>query len=75
MDLSKPKQELCNDLKEAAALLKWAMTRVAQLSEAGLENDANKLMAIISELPDTEDKLIAYAKEAKASQVESIKTE
>ncbi|MGO2450909.1 hypothetical protein [Pseudomonas taetrolens] len=68
-----PNPKLCRDLKEAASLLKWAMTRVAQLSEAGLENDAKKLMAIISEFPDTEDKLIAYAKEVKAGQVTRAK--
>lgn len=36
MDLSEPKQELRHDLKEAVALLRWAMTRVAQLSELDL---------------------------------------
>lgn len=75
MDLSKPQQELRQDLKEPAALLQWAMMRVAQLSEAGLDKDAKKLIAIISEFPDTEDKLIAYAKEVKADQVTRAKPE
>lgn len=51
------------------------MARVTQLSEAGLDKDAKKLMAIISEFPDTEDKLIAYAKEVKAGQVTRAKPE
>ena len=73
MPLTKSNQELRRELKEAAALIKWAMQRVAQLSEAGLENDAKELMAIISEFPDTEDELIAYAKQVKASRVSCAK--
>ena len=75
VELANPNQELCSSLKEAAALLKWAMQMVEQLSETGFKSDAKELMAIISEFPDTESELVAYAKEMNSDQVTRAKPE
>ncbi|MDR0189411.1 hypothetical protein RCO22_10720 [Pseudomonas yamanorum] len=68
MALTRPNQELRRDLKEAAALIKWAVHRAAELSEAGLEADAQALLMLVDGFPDTEDKLAGYAEEVKAGQ-------
>lgn len=48
MPLTKPNQQLRRDLKEAAALLKWAgvdlMQAAVRLSEAGQEGEARELL-------------------------------
>lgn len=69
MSLTKPNQQLRRDLREAAALLKLSGVDIMQvatrLSEAGLEDDAQKLMKIALSLQETEDKLAGYAEEVK----------
>ncbi|WP_431037079.1 hypothetical protein [Pseudomonas yamanorum] len=52
-----PNQELRRDLKEAAALIKWAVNRAAELSESGSEAVAQELLKLIDGFPDTEDEL------------------
>lgn len=73
MPLTKPNQELRRDLKEAAALLKWSGVDIMQvatcLSEAGLEDDAKKLMKIALSFQEAEDKLTGYAGEVKARRI------
>ena len=79
MPLTKPNQQLRRDLKEAAALLKWSGVDVMQvatrLSEAGLEDDAQKLMKIALSLQETEDKLVGLAEEVTVARVVRGKTE
>ncbi|MDP9514684.1 hypothetical protein [Pseudomonas protegens] len=73
MGLTKPNQEPRRDLKEAAALLKWSgvdiMPVATRLSEAGLEDDAQKLMKIALSFQETEDKLAGYAEEVKVGRI------
>lgn len=72
MPLTPSNQQPRLGLKEAAALLRWAIQRVAQLSEAGLEDDAQELQALISGLPETEDRLVSYADAVKCGVIDSI---
>ena len=73
MPLTKPNQQLRRDLKEAAALLKWAgvdlMQAAVRLSEAGEEDEAKELLKIAASYQDAEDKLAGYADEVKAGRV------
>ncbi len=73
MPLARPNQQLRRDLKEAAALLKWSGVDIMQvatrLSEAGLEDDAQKLMKIALSFQEVEDKLAGYAEEVKAGRI------
>ncbi|NMY08554.1 hypothetical protein HBO38_08850 [Pseudomonas veronii] len=69
MSLTKPNQQLRRDLKEAAALLKWAGVDLYVVSKrmmaAGDEQGAMELMKIAMSLQETEDKLAGYADEVK----------
>ncbi|AEK81723.1 hypothetical protein D3X12_24235 [Pseudomonas protegens] len=69
MPLTKPNSQLRRDRKEAAALLKWSGVDIMQvatrLSEAGLEDDAQKLMKIALSFQEAEDRLEGYAEEVK----------
>lgn len=73
MSLTKPNQQLRRDLKEAAALLKWAGVDLYVVSKrmmaAGDEQGAMELMKIAMSLQETEDKLAGYADEVKAGQI------
>lgn len=73
MPLTKPNQELCRDLKAAAATLKWSgvdlMKMAIRLSEAGFEADARELLTTIGSFPDAEDKLAGYAEEVKVGRI------
>ncbi|KRP69842.1 hypothetical protein [Pseudomonas lactis] len=73
MPLTKPNQQLRRDLKEAAALLKWAgvdlMQAAVRLSEAGQEGEARELLKIAASYQDAEDKLAGYADEVKAGRI------
>ncbi|WP_371857940.1 hypothetical protein [Pseudomonas sp. R26(2017)] len=59
--------------EEAAALLKWSGVDIMQvatrLSEAGLEDDAQKLMKIALSFQEAEDKLTGYTGEVKAGRI------
>ncbi|WP_431036922.1 hypothetical protein [Pseudomonas yamanorum] len=72
MRLTKPNQQLRRDLKEAAALLKWAGVDLLALTRrmlaAGDEIGAIDLMAALSSL-DAKDKLAGYAEEVKAGRI------
>lgn len=65
MPLTKPNQQLRRDLKEAAALLKWAGVDLYVVSKrmmaAGDEQGAMELMKVAISLHETEDKLAGYA--------------
>ncbi|WP_339506281.1 hypothetical protein [Pseudomonas sp. EA_15y_Pfl1_P102] len=73
MALTKPNQQLRRDLKEAAALLKWAGVDLYVVSKrmmaAGDEQGAMELMKIATSLQETEDKLAGYADEVKAGSI------
>ncbi|NWF09995.1 hypothetical protein HX810_20195 [Pseudomonas salomonii] len=73
MSLTKPNQQLRRDLKEAAAILKWAGVDLFVVSKrmmaAGDEQGAMELMKIAMSLQETEDKLAGYADEVKAGQI------
>ena len=73
MALTTPNQQLRRDLKEAAALLKWAGVDLYVVSKrmmaAGDEQGAMELMKIAMSLQETEDKLAGYADEVKAGVV------
>ncbi|USW94203.1 hypothetical protein NHF39_23145 [Pseudomonas proteolytica] len=79
MPLTKPNQQLRRDLKEAAALLKWAGLDLYVVSKrmmaAGDEQGAMELMKIAMSLQETEDKLAGYADEVKAGQINRSKPE
>ena len=73
MALTKPNQQLRRDLKEAAALLKWAGVDLYVVSKrmmaAGDEQSAMELMKIAMSFQETEDKLAGYADEVKAARI------
>ncbi|MCS4310275.1 hypothetical protein M2397_000550 [Pseudomonas sp. BIGb0381] len=73
MPLTKPNQQLRRDLKEAAALLKWAGVDLYVVSKrmmaAGDEQGAMELMKIAMSFQLTEDNLAGYADEVKAGQI------
>ena len=79
MALTKPNQQLRRDLKEAAALLKWAGVDLFVVSKrmmaAGDEQGAMGLMKIAMSLQLTEDELNGYADEVKAGQISRSKPE
>ena len=67
MFLTKPKQQLRRDLKEAAVTLKWAdvdLLGVAnRMLAAGDEQGANELMKIAFSFQETEDRLVGDAED------------
>ncbi|MCF5049321.1 hypothetical protein GIW77_24325 [Pseudomonas simiae] len=73
MSLTKPNQQLRRDLKEAAAILKWAGVDLFVVSKrmmaAGDEQGAMELMKIAMSFQETEDKLAGYADEVKAARI------
>lgn len=73
MDLTKPNQQLRRDLKEAAALLKWAGVDLFGVAKrmlaSGDEQSAHDLMKIAISFQEVEDKLAGYADEVKAGQI------
>lgn len=73
MTLTKPNQQLRRDLKEAAALLKWAGVDLFVVSKrmmaAGDEQGAMELMKIAMSLQEAEDRLAGFADEVKAGQI------
>ncbi len=79
MSLTKPNQQLRRDLKEVAALLKWAGVDLYVVSKrmmaAGDEQGAMELMKIAMSLQETEDKLAGYAEEVKSGRVVRSKPE
>jgi hypothetical protein len=64
MALTKSKQQLRRDLKEAAALLKWSgldlMQAAVTLSQAGHEDEAKELLSVAASFQEAEDKLPGY---------------
>jgi len=77
LPLTKPNQELRQDLKRAAALLKWSgvdlMQAAVRLSEAGHEDEARELMKIAAGFQETEDGLAGYADEVKTGVITRAK--
>lgn len=73
MTLTKPNQQLRRDLKEAAALFKWAGVDLFVVSKrmmaAGDEQSAMELMKVAMSLQEAEDKLAGFADEVKAGQI------
>lgn len=65
MPLTKPKQALRDDLKEAAATLKWAgldLFAVAnRMQSAGDEKGANELMKIARSFQEVDDNLETHS--------------
>ncbi|MGE1156983.1 hypothetical protein [Pseudomonas kitaguniensis] len=78
MPLTKPNQQLCRDLKEAAALLAWAGVDLFVVSErmlaAGAEQGALEMQRIAIGLQEEKDKLAGYAAEVEIGLVNSKKT-
>ncbi|WP_313629786.1 hypothetical protein [Pseudomonas sp.] len=73
MSLTKPNQQLRRDLKEAAALLKWAGGGLVCRFQAndGWRRRARRHGAdeIAMSLQETEDKVAGYANEVQAGQI------
>jgi hypothetical protein len=73
MALTKPNQQLCRDLKETAALLKWSgvdlMQAAVKLSESEQEDEAQELIRIATRFQTVEDLMAGYAEEVKAGRV------
>ncbi|MEO8490959.1 hypothetical protein [Pseudomonas sp.] len=73
MALTKPNQQLRRDLKEAAALLKWAGVDLYVVSKrmmaTGDEQGAMEMMKLAMSLQETEDKLAGYAGEVKDGRI------
>lgn len=73
MSLTKPNQQLRRDLKEAAALLKWAGVDLYVVSKrmmaTGDEQGAMEMMKLAMSLQETEDKLVAYEEEVKGGRI------
>lgn len=69
MPITKPSQRMRRDLKEAAALLKWAGVDLFGVAKrmlaSGDEEGANELMRIAFSFQEVEDKLAGYAGEVK----------
>lgn len=77
MALTKPNQQLRRDLKEAAALLKWAGVDLYVVSKRmmvdGDEQGAMELMKIAMSFQLTEDKLVGYADDVRAGAITPAK--
>lgn len=77
MPLTKPNQQLRQDLKEAAALLKWSgvdlMQAAPKLSETGQEADARELIEIATRFQTVEYLMVGYADEVKSGQITRTK--
>ncbi|SEB36475.1 hypothetical protein FIV41_08990 [Pseudomonas marginalis] len=67
MSLPKPCQQLSRDLREAAALLKWASIDLLRIAETlltqGDETGANEIMTMALNYHDMEVKLLSYSDE------------
>ena len=79
MSLTKPNQDLKRDLQGIASDLKWSVVellRVAErLSLAGNEADAQAVLRMCNVFHADEDRLVGYADEVKAGQINRSKPE
>ncbi|NWD59497.1 hypothetical protein HX878_32885 [Pseudomonas veronii] len=79
MTLTKPNQDLKRDLQGIASDLKWSaveLMRIAErLSLAGNEADAQAVLRMCNVFHDGEDRLVGYADEVKAGQINRSKPE
>ena len=79
MTLTKPNQDLKRDLQGIASDLKWSaveLMRIAErLSLAGNEADAQAVLKMCTVFHDGEDRLVGYADEVKAGQINRSKPE
>lgn len=79
MILTNPNQELKRDLQGAGSDLKWSaveLMRIAErLSLAGNEADAQAVIRICVVMQAGEDRLVGYADEVKAGQINRSKPE
>lgn len=77
--LTKPNQQLRQDLKRTAALLKWSgvdlMQAAVRLSEAGHEDEAQELLKVAAGFQETEDRLAGYADEVRDGVITRAKAE
>ncbi|MGY2364755.1 hypothetical protein ACW9IO_19545 [Pseudomonas azotoformans] len=79
MSLTKPNQQPRRDLKEAAALLKWAGVDLLVVSKrmlaAGDGYGAREMVKIAASLQEAEGRLGAYADETNASELSRVRHE
>ncbi|WP_329610432.1 hypothetical protein, partial [Pseudomonas sp. PA-1-5A] len=75
MSLTKPNQQLRRDLKAIAFNLEQSCIDLIKLAEKLSDDDAIALMGLVGTLYEEADRLVGYADEVKAGQVNRSKPE
>ncbi|NMZ25042.1 hypothetical protein HBO02_21730 [Pseudomonas proteolytica] len=75
MSLKKPNQQLRRDLKAIASNLEESCIDLGKLSEKLSDADAIALMGLVGTLYEEADRLMSYADEVKAGQINRNKPE
>ncbi|QJI21438.1 MULTISPECIES: hypothetical protein [unclassified Pseudomonas] len=75
MSLKKPNQQLRRDLKAIASNLEESCIDLGKLSEKLSDADAIALMGLVGTLYEEADRLVGYADEVKAGQINRNKPE
>ncbi|GGL49884.1 hypothetical protein GCM10009091_34520 [Pseudomonas brenneri] len=75
MSLKKPNQQLRRDLKAIASNLEESCIDLGKLSEKLSDADAIALMGLVGTLYEEADRLVSYADEVKAGQINRNKPE
>lgn len=75
MSLTKPNQQLRRDLKAIASNLEESCIDLGKLAEKLSDADAIALMGLVGTLYEESDRLVGYADEVKAGQINRNKPE
>lgn len=75
MSLKKPNQQLRRDLKAIASNLEESCIDLGKLAEKLSDADAIALMGLVGTLYEEADRLVGYADEVKAGQINRNKPE
>ena len=75
MSLTKPNQQLRRDLKAIASILEESCIDLGKLAEKFSDADAIALMGLVGTLYEEADRLVGYADEVKAGQINRSKPE
>ena len=75
MSLTKPNQQLRRDLKAIASNLEVSCIDLGKLAEKLSDDDAIALMGLVGTLYEEADRLVGYADEVKAGQINRSKPE
>ena len=75
MPLTKPTQQLRHDLKAIASNLEESCIDLGKLAEKLSDADAIALMGLVGTLYEESDRLVGYADEVKAGQINRNKPE